>query len=33
MHKLGGWDGQCFSYNVCSLALGSKEKDTMIGVA
>ena len=23
MHKLGGWDGQYFSYNVCSLTLGS----------
>ena len=23
MHKLGGWDVQYFSYNVCSLALGS----------
>ena len=31
MHKLGGWDGQYFSYNVCSLALfgfvGKRQND------
>ena len=32
MHKQGGWDGQYLSYNVCSLALVSQGKGTMIGV-
>ena len=32
MHKQGGWDGQYLSYNVCSLALVSQGKATMIGV-
>ena len=33
MHKLRGWDGQLLSYNVCSVAFGSQEKGTMIGVS
>ena len=33
MHKLGRWDGQCFSFYVCSLALGSLETGIIIDVA